>query len=282
MQGDRSLAGLRVLVTRPAGRADSLIAELLGRGAQVTHVPLLTIAPLDESVAADARICRATRSRILDLDRYGCVIVVSVNAVEHGFEWIRGFWPQLPAGLRWYGIGAATVDALAAEAIRAAAATPSMTSEALLALPDFAELTGQRVLILRGVGGRTALGDALTERGAKVDYAECYRRLPPRVDRSTVAELSNCCFDIVCLNSAETLEQLLALLPPGGAERYRACHLVVPSRRVAAEAESRGMRHVTTAANAGTAATVAALEAIAAATNTNCRAMSGRYPRDKD
>ena len=37
-------------------------------------------------------------------------------------------------------------------------------------------------MVFRGVGGRELISDTLTERGAVVEYAECYRRVRPDND----------------------------------------------------------------------------------------------------
>src|SRR5207237_459615 len=55
-------------------------------------------------------------------------------------------------------------------------------SEAVLAAPELQQVAGKRVLIIRGDDGRPVLGESLTARGAKVEYAECYRRVRPNVD----------------------------------------------------------------------------------------------------
>lgn len=257
---DAPLQGRHILVTRPAGRADGLAAALIAAGARVTHQPLLLIEPLREP--ADAEACGRLRRLLLELDRYDRVIAASVNAVVHGFDWIGRYWPQLPVGIRWYGIGAATAAALADEGVRVAAPpTASMTTEALLAEPEFAALPGERVLILRGIGGRATLAEALTARGARVDFAECYHREAPLPDAAARAELSHSPFDAVSLNSGETLAHYAALTA------RRDLPVVVPSERVASAARELGFVTVAAAANAGDAATVAALvELLAPAT----------------
>ncbi|RMG55103.1 MAG: uroporphyrinogen-III synthase [Gammaproteobacteria bacterium] len=57
-------------------------------------------------------------------------------------------------------------------------APPPYNSEALLGLPELQDLHGQRLLLLRGEGGRRHLAETLRSRGAQLDEVACYRRLP--------------------------------------------------------------------------------------------------------
>lgn len=248
---------LSVLVTRPSGRADALVTALAAEGFSVRHVPLLSVAPLDP--VADADIYRRTQSLLMALDRYQRVLAISVNAVHFGVEWLAHYWPQWPLGVRWYGIGAATAEALRQYDIDAIEPGGNQNTEALLALPEFAALDGERVLILRGVGGRETLAETLRARGAQVDYAECYRRLPPQLSATEATALWQPPADAVCLNSAETLQHFWQLLPAPAQALYRERAVIVPSERVAALARELGLRRIVVAANAGSAATVAAL-----------------------
>ncbi|MDX9875077.1 MAG: uroporphyrinogen-III synthase [Spongiibacteraceae bacterium] len=247
------LAGELVLITRPVGRADELQAALEAEGARVIHIPLLSIEPL----APDEPASAVLRRQLLELDRYDRVIAVSVNAVEQGMEAITGLWPQLPVGIRWYGIGAATAAAFARWDVAATSPGGAMTTEELLALPDFADLNGERVLILRADGGREAMATAMRERGATVDYAVCYRRCRLRPEAELAAALAQQP-TAVCLNSGDTLAAFVAALPAPSAQ-WHDLRLVLPSERVAELARAQGFRRATAAVNAGTAATLAAL-----------------------
>lgn len=249
-----ALAGIRVLVTRPEGRAAGLLTGLHARGADARHIPLLAVEPL----AAGDVAARRTRALAMELDVYQRVIAVSVTAVEYGFEWLGQFWPQLPMGLRWYGIGAATAQALREAGAWATEPGGAMNSEALLALPEFADLRGERVLILRGVGGRPLLADALRARGAKVDLAECYRRLPPAP--GAFARLGAWRPDIVCIASGETLTNLCAAQPAALMADLRQAVMVLPSLRVAECARDAGFSRCIVAENAGDAAMLGAVE----------------------
>ena len=267
-----ALHGLRVLVTRPSGRADELLAAITAFGGRAEHIPLLAVTPLNE--LRDAASWQRTRQHVLELDRYQRVIAISVNAVHYGLQWIENYWPQLPWGIAWYGIGAATVAELARFDIIAhsgpvtSAAAP-MNSEALLARPELQQLDGERILILRGVGGRETLAETLRERGARVDYAECYRRVEPELDAAAQRALREFAFDAVCVNSAETLMNLWQRLDPAARLQLQQCAVIVPSARVATLAGTLGLRRVCEAANAGTAATMTTLRDIAVTENNN-------------
>jgi uroporphyrinogen-III synthase len=254
---DNSLRPLHILVTRPAGRADALMTAIIARGGEAIHIPLLAVAPLSEQ--SDAAICAATTQRIRALNTYQRVIAISVNALHFGVPWIKKYWPAIPDPIVWYGIGAATVAAFAEYGIFAHSGEDAMTSEALLAANDLQKLDGERILILRGVGGREQLAALLRERGAHIDYAECYRRIEPPLSEQQRAQLQTMTFDAICVNSHETLRNLWQCLQPAARERAYRCALIAPSERVAAAARKFGFKRVITAANAGTEATLAAL-----------------------
>lgn len=260
---EHSLKGWRVLVTRPAERAAELLAALQARGAETLHIPMLEIAPLREPELAPAR------QRVLDLDRYDALIFISVNAVHYGAELIDSLWPQWPARQRYYAIGAATASALEVLGLNApapgAGTGQSMTSEALLAQPSLLSLEHQRIAIVRGLGGRETLAETLRERGAQVDYIECYQRQTPTLDQQDfLNQLEDARINAAIINSGESLENLSALLP----DRHWLFQqpVIVPSTRVAALAAKLGYANAIAAQNAGTDATVAALEAVSVAT----------------
>lgn len=257
---ENPLQSLRVLVTRPQGRADALIEAITAHGGTAVHIPLLAVVALDEQ--RDAAICQHTEQRFRTLDRYQRIIAISVNALHFGMPWLKQYWSTLPTHIAWYGIGAATIAAFADYGIDAHggnAATQTMTSEALLAVNDLQQLHGERILILRGVGGREQLATALRERGAQVDYAECYRRSEPELSAEQKTQLQAMAFDAISVNSQETLQNLWQCLPSAARELACRCALIVPSERVAAAARQLGFTHVITADNAGTQATVMAL-----------------------
>lgn len=251
------LNGKRILITRPAGRADDLCAAIAARGGVAVHIPLLGVAALDPHT--DAAVSATTTAQIAALAQYRRVIAISVNAVHYGAQWIAAQHDlaALPSNIDWYGIGAATIAEFARFGIHAKGGSSAMSSEALLALPELQAVTNENILILRGIGGRETLAGVLRARGARVDYAECYRRVAPQLDAAQITQLQSGVFDSVCVNSAETLHNLAQLR--GAATQLQRAALIVPSARVAEEATALGFSRVLVAANASTAATLQVL-----------------------
>jgi uroporphyrinogen-III synthase len=148
----------RVLVTRPAGQETALCNAVQGAGYTVFSQPLLELRAVSELSAPQ-------RQLLLDLDRYQHIIFISGNAVSFGMDCIENYWPQLPAALNWYAIGEATADLLEKFGIDAITPGAVMTSEGLLAVAPLQKVADQRILIVKGEGGRATLRQELQRRG---------------------------------------------------------------------------------------------------------------------
>ena len=249
------MASAAVLVTRPAGQGAELCAAIERAGFTAHHLPLLQLEPLPE-------LAPAQRRWLGELDQYRHVIFVSGNAVRRGMAWIESYWPQRPQRLNWYAVGDATAAQLSAYGISARTPGAAMTSEGLLALPSLQQVDGQRVLIIKGEGGRGALAAELGHRGARVDALACYRRVIPEFEPGALAQkLSLWDIRLVMISSGEGLANLLALLSPAETTKFVAITLLVPSPRVAEMAQAAGFERVITADNASDSAMLRALAA---------------------
>lgn len=243
-----------VLVTRPAGQAGDLCRSLRELGWDVLHQPLLELEVLQE-------LPRQQRQYLLDLDNYQHLIFVSANAVRHGMDSIADYWPQLPAGLNWYTVGTASAALLEEYGVCAQAPETDMSSEGLLALAPLQAVAGQRVLIVRGEGGRTLLRDELERRGAQVDELACYRRKCPQLAPGEMAaKLAEFNVQLILISSGEGLVNLQTLLSPAETTKFTDKSLVVPSQRVAELARNSGFKRVIVAQNASDQAMLRALE----------------------
>ncbi len=222
------LAGRAVLVTRPAHQAPSLVRAIRAAGGEAVEFPALAI---EATPVADLDAQRAA------LDAADCVIFISPNAARFGMA----AFGRLPAHARVFAVGPGTARALA-EAGVASVVPDGQDSEALLALPQLADVAGQRIVIVRGVGGRPVLGDTLAARGARVGYVECYRRVRPQADPAPLlARWRAGGIDAVTVASAETLANLAAMLGEAGAPLLAATPLFAPHEKIAASARRSGI-----------------------------------------
>ena len=251
MNPELPLAGIGVLVTRPAPQADELCALIEAAGGRALRFPTLAISAVPDTTAA--------RAALATLDHYDLVLFVSANAVEQALA-LRPA-ADWPAGLRCAALGAGTVRTLARHGLPVQlVAPPPHDSEALLALPQLQDLSGQRILIIRGVGGRELLGETLRARGAAVNYAEVYQRTRPDSDtRDILAAWAQGAVDVVTVTSGEALQNLVAMLGESGRGRLLTTPLVVVSGRMVQQALALGFTSPRLAEAAGDAALMAAL-----------------------
>jgi uroporphyrinogen-III synthase len=231
------LAGRRVVVTRPAGQNERLAAMIRDAGGEPIVFPVLEILDLEDTRALVAAADR--------LDAYQLAVFISPNAVDRAMNVIRNRrdWPR---GLRAATIGRASEKALARHGV-ADVIAPSgrYDSEALLALPALADVTGWRVVIFRGEGGRELLGDTLRERGATVDYVECYARARPNADvEPLLKRWGRGEVDAVAVSSSEGLRNLYEMLGGLGQAWLKRTPLFAPHARIAENARALGCERV--------------------------------------
>jgi uroporphyrinogen-III synthase len=242
-----------VLVTRPAGQGDALCAALRSAGYAAYSQPLLALEGLGAPPARD-------RALVAELDRIDHVIFVSGNAVRYGLAWIEAQWPVLPAGPAWYAVGEATAGLLRSRGLEVLTPDEEISSDGLLALPPLAAVAGQRVLIVKGEGGRDTLREVLSRRGATVDELACYRRACPLLAPGELAaRLRQWRIGTLLISSGEGLANLLALLDATETIKFSALNIIVPSARVAQAAREAGFHQIVTADNASDGAMLRAL-----------------------
>ncbi|MFO8005451.1 uroporphyrinogen-III synthase [Thioalkalivibrio sp.] len=228
-----TLAGRHVVVTRPAAQAEAFCRMLAAAGARVTRFPVIEIRGPKDPLRLGA---------VLDaLEGFDLAVFVSANAVQRGLAAVRarGAWPT---PLRVAAIGAGTARELQNHG-RAADIVPGarFDSEALLQEPALQDLTGRKVVIFRGDGGREHLAGILRERGATVTYAETYRRAMPDLDPEPLrAQLKTGAIDAITVTSGEGLHNLVAMLGAQGRSALLRAPLVVGATRVGELAQELG------------------------------------------
>jgi len=230
------MAAMKVLVTRPVAQAKAMVELLLAHGFAVQHQPCLAI----EAVHPQSEDGLQSKQCAMDLSTFDHVIVISTNAAQHWLDLVEDYWPQWPTRIGWWGMGESTQAQLVAAGIDAGRPTTGDTSEALLA--DLLPLikTHDKVLIVRGCGGRETLSKALLAEGAHVDYAQCYQRVVPSLDGAQLKDVADFAPQAVILQSGETLENFDLLLSDQPWCNKKSIVLILPSARVADQAKALG------------------------------------------
>lgn len=244
-----TLQGLRVLITRPEAQAGNWQQLLEGAGAATVRVPLLRIVPIQADQQAAHQ---AIKNIVMDAWRYQHGIFVSQNAARIGLDWLEQYWPQMPVDLRFYAVGSATGDYINQAGYPATVATGSMNTEALLDIWPQDDMTGQRVVIFRGRGGRPLMAETLRQRGAQVDFCELYERQFPvdGVLEALDAQAWGQRGDVVSVHSGETLANWHSIVVASGQSGWEQLPLLVPGERVAELARAQGFTRIVTAENA--------------------------------
>ena len=228
------LRGGRIVITRPARQSAELAQQIAALGGKPVMFPAIVILPPADRSALE----RAQR----DLEQYDYAVFVSANAVEYGV----GDPASWPAHLVALAPGPGTASALAAVGIgQVRIPATTMDSEGLLALPELADAAGKRIVIYRGGGvapGRELLGETLSERGAQIDYVDCYRRDKPRGDFEK-GEI-----DGLTLTSSEGLDNMWSLFDGPSRSSMAATPTFVPHPRIAERARMLGFGRVSVTA----------------------------------
>jgi uroporphyrinogen-III synthase len=226
------LGGIGVLVTRPADQADHL-CELI----EAAHGRPIRFPALEIVATPDPEAARASLALPCDL-----LVFVSANAVRFAFDLLP---PELPANMAIAAVGKATASRLVDVGLEPSIVPAAgFDTESLLALPEFRQVAGRRVVIVRGNDGRPLLGDALRERGAEVVYAEVYARRLPRRSTASLVRGWDQLVQVVTATSNTVLDNLFELLGAEGGDLLRRTPLLVVSRRMADHARASGCRQV--------------------------------------
>ena len=241
----KSLHNIHVLVTRPKELADNLCELIKNAGGVPICYPAIEIR---EPVASNSREFVSH-----NIHAFNLAIFISPTAVMRTLRYL----PTLPQNLRIAAIGSRTAETLAQAGFRTDILPDGHDSESLLAHPQMQpeNIRDAHIIIFRGEGGRTLLGDTLTARGANVIYAEMYSRARPEPDTDSQQQLLRA--DIVAATSNEGLLNLLEIV--SDKPFLRSLPLIVPGARCEQMARSLGFKSIVVADNATDDATLDAL-----------------------
>lgn len=222
---DDLLKDLYIAVTRPVDQAESICEAILHHGGKPMLFPLLAISPLQDYSAFEQTIA--------SLEQADWAIFISTNAVDNALPSIIKKFGNVPDNLKFAAIGHQTAKELGFYGIHDVL-TPHarFDSESLLALAEMQDVANKTMVIFRGVGGRDVLADTLKSRGAKVIFAECYRRINPQTDTNLLhSQWQQGQLDAVIVSSSEAMRNLLNLA--GESEWLRHVTLCVNHARIA-------------------------------------------------
>lgn len=227
-----TLAGLHIVITRPAHQAGNIRRQLLDAGAHPIAFPTIAITSPSHPDRAQQRLQQITD--------YDLIIFISANAVHHALLLMTARDKQCLQQARIGAIGSKTAHALHQHQLPVTLQPGQhFTSEAFLALNAVQVLNDTTVLIIRGEGGRETLATTLTQRGAQVDYADVYQRIIPACDPHLLKQQHRQQqLDIIAITSSESLRNLLQMT--GNPAWLKTVPLLAGSQRIADYAYKNG------------------------------------------
>jgi len=229
---ERDLEGLGIVITRPREPAEVLARALQARGARTFVFPALEIEDVEPGPELAATLAALPKAAL--------AIFVSAHAVEKGLAAARtrAAWPS---HVEVAAVGEATAEALRNSGFaRVISPAGRHDSEGLLETPRLQAVAGENIIVFRGEGGREHLRQVLESRGAKVAYAQCYRRRRPSADASALlGAWDRGEVQAVSALSGETLENFVGMLGAGADGRLQKVALVVPHPAIAQHRDAR-------------------------------------------
>ncbi|GKS70335.1 uroporphyrinogen-III synthase [Nitrosomonas sp. PY1] len=238
------LAGVNVLVTRPQHQCAYLADGIRARGGNPVLFPVLTITDVEHPESLVQLVKR--------LEQFDWAVFVSPNAVHKAMQFISQH-SAFPPHLKIAAVGKGSADALKRYGVNEVLIpAEQFDSEALLRLEPLQDLTGKRVVIFRGVGGRPLLGDTLIQRNASLEYAECYRRKKPEGDiASLLAIWSRGEIHAVIITSSEGLHNLFDMLGKLGQQLLESTPIFTNYERIVRTAQGLGLEKIIKTTMAG-------------------------------
>jgi uroporphyrinogen-III synthase len=236
------LKNLHVLVTRPLPQGGIFCEKINAEGGNAIYLPTLEFAPPQNKIES-----------IKMAEQYDWIIFISQEAVERSIMMIRKRWPIFPVKTRIATIGEGTAQALQKKGIESVVfPAHDWTSEGLLDLDFFKEVKQQKILLVRGEGGRELLAETLIARGAHVDHLPVYRRqMPVYANINKYLELlRQKKIDIIVCTSGESLHNLMTIIGAANHALLVDVAMIVVSERLVALAKTYHFQRVFRAKNA--------------------------------
>ncbi len=234
MVADLPLSGRNVLVTRPQQQAETLADMITQQGGEAISFPVIQINKLDGGSEMN--------DRLLDTD---IIIFVSRNAVQYFFNDAER---EIPESTTVVAVGKGTAEVLNQYSVTDVShPSQAVGSEGVLMMPELENVLDNKIVIVRGRGGRELLANTLTARGAKLSYIEVYERvLASPTDEQCKQALTA---DIIVCTSVAGVTNLTVLLKQDIGE-VLLTPLIVLSERIKQHAFTLGFKKVIVSSDA--------------------------------
>ena len=245
---------MTILVTRPDPAASELVTRLQARGQLAWSLPLIEFTP--------GRDLDALPHKLAALSPGDLVFLLSQQAIHYAQPVLQRSGTAWPDDVDYYAIGRATALALhTVSGLEVDYPHAQETSDELIRINRLQKVAGKRALILRGNGGRELLAETLRQRGAEVEFCECYQRCNKAYDGAEEGRRwRDRGITTLVVTSGEMLQQLYSLFPAIDREEWLLhCRLLVVSERLATLASELGWRHIQVADGADNDALLRAL-----------------------
>ncbi len=243
---------MNILITRPAERATSLCQKIQDLGHAVECIPLISLQPAPQYTLEEG----------IDLfQRLSIAIFTSQAAVRFASPLIQAD-PQRWPNLHYMAIGPGTQQALQAQGIPKVLIpeAPPYETESLLRVQGLQAVRDIPIGLIKGMGGRALLEQALVARGAQVHPLVVYQRALPTLDIQAILKGWEAHSpDLSISTSASALEHLITLFPPLALQHLRAKPMVVVGSRMHALAKHLGFEKSVLATGADDSAIIRVL-----------------------
>ena len=176
------LEGCRILVTRPAGQADSIIDDITQRGGEAMHLPLIEIIPATDTQELKIAITEAWS--------FDWIVFTSVNGVDHFCRELRllGRDPRALGTAQIAAIGPATATALENHGFVCDLIPARWLSEGFVAAFKH-DRNKKRFLLIQAERGRDVLRKELLAAGHEVRQVAAYASQATTADQQTVVRM---------------------------------------------------------------------------------------------
>jgi uroporphyrinogen-III synthase len=225
-----------VIITKPVETATSLITHFKNHNWHCLSYPTLEIIPYAKTTA----FLQQQQQYPFD-----SAIFISPIAVHYAVS-VYQLTPAALSNTTLIAQGPGTANALKQHGFRCNfIPEKEYSSEGLLALPLFGNITHHRIAIFKGKNGRDFLMPQLQKNGAKVTAFDCYERQCPTPKINLSDYIDDPQHALFIVSSGSALHNLAALLHFAHSTlnpNWHNCHLLVISDKMATLAKELGHR----------------------------------------